>query len=202
MNVTIQISSRDLVGLTPYRPMAYHLPGILDTKEVNIHQGMDLLQVTHQIICVVLLQGIHHKIKKEVHKVSHHQGIHSNNEVRLVLCLGQTMHRLIHMLGLDLTHSRELHRCKASMEEGQALWDRMVDHPCSNNKMGSSNNNSSNKAGQVRISLHNSSNLGHSIQQIILVGISKANEEEKRQRKLELREVKPIKVRGEGRWEV
>ena len=176
--------------------MAYHLPGILDSKEVSIHQGMDLLQVTHQIICVVLVRVIHHKIKKEVHKVNHHQGIHSNNEVRLVLCLDQTMHRLIHMLGLDLIHSRELHRCKASMEKDQALWDRMVDHPCSNNKMASSNNNNSNKAGQVRISLHNSSSSqGHRIQQIILVGISKANEEKKRQRKLKLREVKPIKVR-------
>lgn len=175
--------------------MAYHLPGILDSKEVSIHQGMDLLQVTHQVICVVLLRVIHHKIKKEVRKVNHHQGIHSNNEVRLVLCLDQTMHRLIHMLGLDLMHSRELHRCKASMEEDQALWDRMVDHPCSNNKMGSSNN--SNKAGQVRISLHNSSSSSqdHRIQQIILVGISKTNEEKKSQRKLELREMKPIKVR-------
>ena len=70
--------------------------------------------------------------------------------------------------------SRELHRCKASMEEGQALWDRMVDYLCSNNKMGNNNN----KAGQVRISLHNSnsSSQDHRIQQIILVGISKANE--------------------------
>ena len=136
----IQVISREDLGLTHYRPMAYHHRDILDSKAVNIHQGMDLLQVTH-LICVVLLKGTHHKIKKEVHKVNHHQGIHrSNNEVHLVLCLDQTMHRLIHMLGLDLMHSRELHRCKVNMEEGQALWDRMVDHPCSNNKMASSNN--------------------------------------------------------------